>query len=85
MANGQYKFAKIGLGVGYPLSSNALSQKITAVMQAGVQFDKWSVAYNYDVWRPNSTTFNSHEISAAWFIKGLKKDSKTAEVLNALL
>lgn len=85
LANGQYKFAKMGLGIGYPLSSSAVGQKITAVMQAGVQFDKWSVAYNYDVWKPNSTTFNSHEISAAWFIKGLKKDSKTSDVLNALL
>ena len=85
LANGQYKFVKMGLGVGYPLTSKALEQKITVVIQAGVQFDKWSVAYNYDVWKPNSTTFNSHEISAAWFIKGLKKDSKTSDVLNALL
>ncbi len=85
LANAQYKFAKMGLGIEYPLSSSALGQKTTAVMQAGVQFDKWSLAYNYDVWKPQSTPFNSHEISAAWFIKGLKKDSKTADVLNALL
>lgn len=85
LANGQYKFAKMGLGIGYPLTSKALEQKITVVIQAGLQFDKWSAAYNYDVWKPSSTTFSSHEISAAWFIKGLKKDSKTSDVLNALL
>lgn len=86
---GQYKFVKLNFGARNGTGNHNLGNWWIA--GAAVQFDKFQLAYNLDQFVPekNSTVrsrdFFVHEFSAAWYIKGLKKDDSISNFVNGIL
>ncbi len=84
--NSQYKFARLGVGYRQPFGEYGSGDWLLA--SAGVQFDKFQVSYAYDAYQVEvggRQNFATHEFSAAWFIKGLKKEDNISDFLNGIL
>lgn len=83
--SGQYKFAKLGLGVRSSFGQFRIANWF--IMSTGIQFDKFSISYNYDVYNQTDIRGNlgTHEISAAWYIKGLKQENSISTFINGIL
>jgi hypothetical protein len=80
---GQWKFIKMGIG-GRTGSGNH-SGGNWLMSSAGLQFDKFTISYNRDYFNSKSLNLSSHEISAALYIKGLKKEDNISAFVNSIL
>jgi type IX secretion system PorP/SprF family membrane protein len=83
---GQYKFVKLGIGYHQRFGSFSNSDFFSATL--GIQFDKFSVGYSYDedVFNSSRTSYGGvHQATAAWYIKGLNKESGMSRLMNVLL
>jgi type IX secretion system PorP/SprF family membrane protein len=82
----QYKFARLGIGLRQSFGEYGNNDWLLA--SAGVQFDKFQVSYAYDSYHVEVVSrqnFATHEFSAAWFIKGLKKEDNISAFVNGIL
>jgi type IX secretion system PorP/SprF family membrane protein len=79
----QYKHLK--LGIGNRQSFGVYGSNPWYMINAGVQYNKFSVSYSYDYNKLDKTGYASHEVIAAWYIKGLKKESGLSDFVNGML
>jgi len=81
----QYKFVKLGLGHLASYGSYQNLDKFTGC--AGVQFNSFLVGYSYQSVDDNKYKYyrGSHEITAAYYIKGLNRDKGMSRFMNAIL
>ncbi len=82
----QYKFIKLGVGYHQRFGSFRNSDFFSAAL--GIQFDKFSVGYSYDedVFNSSRVSYGGvHQATAAWYIKGLNKESGMSRLMNVLL
>lgn len=82
----QYKFVKLGFG--YHQVFGQFTNADFFSVSAGVQFDKFSVGYSYDnqPFTPTRKAFvNTHQATAAWYIKGLNTERGMSRLLNVFM
>jgi type IX secretion system PorP/SprF family membrane protein len=77
-----YKFLHAGFGL-----NNGLEKESWYSAMAGVQFPYFAVSYStlFDL-KPSQRTVaeNTHQITASWYIKALKKDDKLSEFIQII-
>jgi type IX secretion system PorP/SprF family membrane protein len=80
---GQHKFIKLGYGLRQNFGE--YTNTLWHMASIGVQFDKLSVGYNYEHYSLGRTSLSSHEATAAWYIKGLNKQTGLGKFINTIL
>jgi hypothetical protein len=78
----------VKLGIGYHQRFGGFGNSDFFSAALGIQFDKFSVGYSYD-----HTTFHFsgvsysgvHQATAAWYIKGLNKQTGMSRLMNVIL
>jgi len=83
---GQYKCFKLGLGHHQNFGNFYNTDFVSA--SAGIQFDKFSIGYSHDtdpLDRDVPSLGGTHQVTAAWYIKGLKKETGMSKFLSVLM